>query len=32
METSQEPPQDLAIYLGLQGFEIESVEIVDAPW
>jgi transposase len=32
VETSQEPPQDLAIYLGLQGFEIESVEIVDAPW
>lgn len=32
METSQEPPQDLAIYLGLQGFEIESVEIVNAPW
>jgi transposase len=32
METSQEPPQDLAIYLGLQGFEVESVEIVEAPW
>jgi transposase len=31
METSQEPPQDLATYLGLQGFEAESVEIVDAP-
>ena len=31
METSQEPPQDLAMYLGLQGFEIESVEIIDAP-
>lgn len=31
METSQEPPQDLAIYLGLQGFEVESVEIVEAP-
>ena len=31
MATSQEPPQDLAIYLGLQGFEIESVEIVETP-
>jgi transposase len=31
MEMSQEPSQDLAIYLGLQGFEVESVEIVDAP-
>ncbi len=28
---SQEPTQDLAIYLGLQGFEVESVEIVEAP-
>ena len=31
METSQEPPPDLAIYLGLQGFEVESIEIVEAP-
>ena len=31
METSQEPPQDLAIYLGLQGFEVESIEIIEAP-
>jgi len=31
METSQEPPQDLAIYLGLQGFDVESVEVVGAP-
>ena len=31
MATSQEPPQDLAIYLGLQGFEIEPVEIVETP-
>lgn len=30
MGTSQEPPQDLAIYLGLQGFGVESVEIVEA--
>lgn len=32
METSQEPPQDLAIYLGLQGFEVESIEFIETPW
>ena len=31
MQTSQEPPQDLAIYLGLQGFDVESMEVVSAP-
>jgi transposase len=31
MGTSQEQPQDVAIYLGLQGFEVESVGIVEAP-
>lgn len=31
MERSQEPPQDLAIYLGWQGFEVESVELLQAP-
>jgi transposase len=31
MATSQEPPQDLAFYLGLQGFAVESVEVVAAP-
>lgn len=31
METSQEPPQDLAIYLGLQEFDVESIEVVSAP-
>jgi transposase len=31
MARSQEPPQDLAFYLGLQGFDVESVEVVEAP-
>jgi transposase len=31
LETSQEPPQDLAIYLGLQEFDVESIEVVTAP-
>jgi transposase len=31
METSQEPTQDLAIYLGLQGFKVEAVDVVQAP-
>jgi transposase len=31
VRTGQELPDDLATYLGLQGFEVESVEVVEAP-
>ena len=27
----QEPPDDLVVYLGLQGFAVESVELVRVP-
>lgn len=29
METSQRPPLDLAVHLGLQGVEVESVKVVE---